>query len=31
MDKQAITCDTETERNRKQINNIKPIVAGTYA
>ena len=26
MEKQAITCDTETERNREQINNIKPIV-----
>ena len=27
MDKQAITCDTETERNREKINNIQPIVA----
>ena len=27
MDKQAITCDTKTERNREQINNIQPIVA----
>ena len=29
MDKQAITCDTETERNREQINNIKPTVPPT--
>ena len=29
MDKQDITCDTETERNREQINNIKPIVPPT--
>ena len=29
MDKHTITCDTETERNREQINNIKPIVPST--
>ena len=29
MDKQAITCDTETERNRDQITNNKPIVPPT--
>ena len=26
MDKHTIKCDTETERNKEQVNNIKPIV-----
>ena len=26
MDTHTITCDTETERNQEQVNNIKPIV-----
>ena len=29
MDKHTITCDTEIEINREQINNIKPIVPPT--
>ena len=29
MEKQAITCDTETGRNIEQINNINPIVPPT--
>ena len=26
MDEHTITCNTETERNQEQVNNIKPIV-----
>ena len=26
MDEHTIKCDTETKRNREQVNNIKPIV-----
>ena len=26
MDEHTIKCDTETRRNREQVNNIKPIV-----
>ena len=29
MDKHTIKCDTETERNQEQFNNIKPIVPAT--